>query len=198
MKDCNYCPVQKECYYPYKVCDCVLQRKFTPNPNNMETKKIVTIPLHRDIVVGDIVGHDVGYSFTETEEQAQWSNERFNKPQQILIVDDSEIKEGDWYYQTVSQVITEAIFPPIADNEHIKIISSNILISGIPLIANDDLIYICSLMNKGVFEVAVKYLLQGAGETKETTHWTLKINNGYVSIVRDTPESKDKKEENNC
>jgi hypothetical protein len=30
MNDCNYCPVEKECFYPYKVCDCVLQRKFTP------------------------------------------------------------------------------------------------------------------------------------------------------------------------
>src|ERR1035437_2945388 len=125
MKDCNYCPVQKECYYPYKVCDCVLQRKFTPNPNNMETKKIVTIPLHRDIVVGDIVGHDVGYSFTETEEQAQWSNERFNKPQQILIVD--KMLQGE------ERDIAHKNKTPIYVDEELhgfKIIASNILISG--------------------------------------------------------------------
>ncbi len=28
MSDCNYCPVEKECHYPYKPCDCVHQRKF--------------------------------------------------------------------------------------------------------------------------------------------------------------------------
>lgn len=25
---CNFCPVEKDCYYPYKPCECVLQRKF--------------------------------------------------------------------------------------------------------------------------------------------------------------------------
>jgi hypothetical protein len=28
MNDCIRCKVEKECYYPYKVCDCVHQRKF--------------------------------------------------------------------------------------------------------------------------------------------------------------------------
>jgi len=25
---CKFCPVEKDCYYPYKPCECVLQRKF--------------------------------------------------------------------------------------------------------------------------------------------------------------------------
>lgn len=28
MSDCTNCPVEKECHYPYKPCDCIHQRKF--------------------------------------------------------------------------------------------------------------------------------------------------------------------------
>ena len=28
MSDCQVCPVNNDCYYPYKPCDCVNQRKF--------------------------------------------------------------------------------------------------------------------------------------------------------------------------
>lgn len=28
MNDCFRCPVEKQCHYPFKVCDCVGQRKF--------------------------------------------------------------------------------------------------------------------------------------------------------------------------
>ncbi len=28
MSNCDRCPVEKICHYPYKPCDCVLQRKF--------------------------------------------------------------------------------------------------------------------------------------------------------------------------
>lgn len=28
MSDCASCPVERECFYPYKPCDCVHQRKF--------------------------------------------------------------------------------------------------------------------------------------------------------------------------
>ena len=28
MNDCYRCPVDKQCYYPFKVCHCVGQRKF--------------------------------------------------------------------------------------------------------------------------------------------------------------------------
>jgi hypothetical protein len=28
MSDCQLCPVEPECHYPYKPCDCVHQRKF--------------------------------------------------------------------------------------------------------------------------------------------------------------------------
>ena len=28
MADCERCPVEQDCQYPYKPCDCVLQRKF--------------------------------------------------------------------------------------------------------------------------------------------------------------------------
>lgn len=34
MSDCQCCPVETECGYEYKPCDCVHQRKFTP----VETK----------------------------------------------------------------------------------------------------------------------------------------------------------------
>ena len=28
MSDCTFCPVEKDCFYPYKPTDCVHQRKF--------------------------------------------------------------------------------------------------------------------------------------------------------------------------
>ena len=28
MTDCERCPVERDCQYPYKPCACVLQRKF--------------------------------------------------------------------------------------------------------------------------------------------------------------------------
>lgn len=28
MSDCALCPVEPECHYPYKPCECVHQRKF--------------------------------------------------------------------------------------------------------------------------------------------------------------------------
>ena len=28
MNDCYRCEAEKQCYYPFKVCDCVGQRKF--------------------------------------------------------------------------------------------------------------------------------------------------------------------------
>lgn len=28
MSDCQLCPVETACHYPYKPCDCVHQRKF--------------------------------------------------------------------------------------------------------------------------------------------------------------------------
>lgn len=40
MSDCEYCPVEKQCAYEYKPCDCVNQRKFkaivleSVNPDN--------------------------------------------------------------------------------------------------------------------------------------------------------------------
>ena len=28
MNECYRCEIEKECHYPFKVCDCVSQRKF--------------------------------------------------------------------------------------------------------------------------------------------------------------------------
>ena len=28
MSDCKFCPIEKECHYPFKPCDCVHQRKY--------------------------------------------------------------------------------------------------------------------------------------------------------------------------
>lgn len=55
MSDCEYCPVEAGCHYPYKPCECVLQRKFwtaerraqhdleveeaTPHPRDVELAK---------------------------------------------------------------------------------------------------------------------------------------------------------------
>lgn len=33
MSDCQFCPVESECGYEYKPCDCVHQRKFKPKQN---------------------------------------------------------------------------------------------------------------------------------------------------------------------
>lgn len=36
MSDCTYCPVEKDCYYPYKPTDCVHQRKFWSKERRMD------------------------------------------------------------------------------------------------------------------------------------------------------------------
>jgi hypothetical protein len=36
MSDCQLCPVEKDCGYEYKPCDCTQQRKFKQKPNNDE------------------------------------------------------------------------------------------------------------------------------------------------------------------
>lgn len=28
MTDCQHCPVERDCHYPYKPCDCFNMRKF--------------------------------------------------------------------------------------------------------------------------------------------------------------------------
>lgn len=28
MSDCQFCPVERECFYPYKPTECAQQRKF--------------------------------------------------------------------------------------------------------------------------------------------------------------------------
>lgn len=42
MNDCAVCPVEKECYYKYKPCECVSQRKFK-SKNDPEAKQGLTI-----------------------------------------------------------------------------------------------------------------------------------------------------------
>ncbi len=39
MSDCNYCPVEQDCHYPFKPCDCVHQRKFWDKERRAEYDK---------------------------------------------------------------------------------------------------------------------------------------------------------------
>ena len=51
MSDCYICPVEKDCFYEYKPCDCVHQRKFksktkkdsviVKNPNGTRTELVL-------------------------------------------------------------------------------------------------------------------------------------------------------------
>lgn len=36
MSDCEHCPVERLCHYPYKPCECFDQRKFWDEQRRME------------------------------------------------------------------------------------------------------------------------------------------------------------------
>jgi len=36
MSDCYFCPVESECHYPFKPCECVHQRKFWSEKRHAE------------------------------------------------------------------------------------------------------------------------------------------------------------------
>ena len=40
MNDCIHCPSEDICHYPYKVCDCVHQRKFMSKEDREEWNKV--------------------------------------------------------------------------------------------------------------------------------------------------------------
>jgi len=39
MNDCIHCTLEKDCHYPYKVCDCVHHRKFMTEEERIEWNK---------------------------------------------------------------------------------------------------------------------------------------------------------------
>lgn len=45
MSDCEYCPVEKDCHYPYKPCDCVGQRKFWSSEKAESVKNKNELPI---------------------------------------------------------------------------------------------------------------------------------------------------------
>lgn len=54
MSDCNYCPVEKECHYPYKPCDCVHQRKFWNKERRQEYDADENLKLNKALVIKSV------------------------------------------------------------------------------------------------------------------------------------------------
>lgn len=58
MSDCQFCPVESECHYPYKPTECVQQRKFWSKEQselsrlreqNAELAEALSVNTHRSI-----------------------------------------------------------------------------------------------------------------------------------------------------
>ena len=149
--------------------------------------KVIPIILTRGIIKGDAAKHDVGYSVIETEEQAEWANERFVKPVRLFIVDENAEING-------KMISGGGAIYCHKDDCYYKAIATNISAGELPLIKNNDLEYLCKLLthDKDDVNIEMEEAYSYDVNTKLTTvvGLVLKRTDGYISIIKENMDGK--------
>jgi hypothetical protein len=90
MSDCDNCIVEKECYYPYKPCECVHQRKFWSKERKEEHDNLNSnMKVEKIKVNGKVV--DIITEYDLMDLQTMLTQIRITYPKALILIVENEL-----------------------------------------------------------------------------------------------------------